>query len=704
MKRRLLKLYPLLVVAAVAALLLGVQWHDAHAPESPSIFRRLEWMTHDWRVRVAFPLSAPSAATNLAAIEIENQTIRWMNRELPDKPRWPFSYYYYGIFIDELKAQGATASAFDVFFPMQDGSRFTWSKLTGTTNPVSSQGFFAERLRAHGNVILAVASDHSNPGKLDFPQAQLRDSAKLGHVKGGFDQDGVLRTVPVFLDDPQHGRYWALGVELAARQLGLDLNNAQILPDRVVLRGSGGVVREIPTDSERAMMLDWTVNHNHPRPEQRVKGLIFRAVLENGLARIRGGMTRDLGLDGRLVVLGAGSTGGNIYDRSPTALGARENSYLAHLNIANSLLTGRFVSQLSWAGEASVIVGLALLAAGIGWRLHTWQASAAIGVLAVAYVGLAVWIYVAHRILLPVALPVVGALLATHLAMTACRMLENAERQRLERLLKMVVAPKIIDSLLALNAPMPETHRAEITVMFADLRGFTRFAEESQTRAEREARAVGLAYEEARAFADDAARAAMDSVNRYLAAVVEEIKATDGTLDKYMGDCVMAFWGAPVADPRHAANALKCAAAVQQATEQINQEHVAENLRRGEVNAARELERQPPVPLLPVLRLGIGLNSGVATVGFMGSETHLSSYTAFGHVVNVANRVEGLAGGGEIILTEQTLLSAARDDAVIATRCAERLPVTLKGVTSPVKVFELRWNDAPDRVPRAATA
>lgn len=94
-----------------------------------------------------------------------------------------------------------------------------------------------------------------------------------------------------------------------------------------------------------------------------------------------------------------------------------------------------------------------------------------------------------------------------------------------------------------------------------------------------------------------------------------------------------------------------------------------------------------------MLRLGIGLNSGLATVGFMGSENHLSSYTAFGHIVNVASRVEGLAGGGQIVATEHTVISAGRNHPDLVERCAELSPVLLKGISTPVKVFQIRWQE-----------
>lgn len=696
MKRKLFKFYPLLVVLLVCGLLGWVHHHDRQRPRSPSVFQLFEGYLHDWRVQLAYPRPAPSAASRLAAVEINDATFEWMREQLPQlRARWPLHHFFYGPVLNELKEQGAKAVGFDIWFVQEDDElRYRLPHLTGSTNPVLSQTFFADRLRASGNVILATAASRAG-GPLVPPVHELRTNAhSLATVVGHSGRDGVLREVIAFQDDPALGRVWCLGFQLAAQAMGMNLNDAVVDANHIRLQGANGDIREIPLEPGNTFYLDWVVRPGHPNPDQRIPSLNFAKVFTDAWNRGLGSPIRDWGIRDRLVVVGAGGTGKNSVDQAPSALAKRDSIFLAHANAANSLLTGRFVRRPGPAVELAIIFGLTVLSAAAGWRMTTLKATLTVLAVAGLYAAAAVWVYVAHRQLWPMALPLLGAVLTTHLMMTICRGMETAERRHLERLLQKVVSPKIIDTLLQQDSPTPQTRRLEVTVIFADLRGFTRFSEESQTRAEAAAREQGLPPERARAFADEAAREAMNTVNRYLAVVVDEIKGTDGTLDKYMGDCVMAFWGAPVEDADHAAKALRCAIAAEQSMERINREIAAENQRREQANQGTPVPGRTLSPLLPVLRMGIGLNSGFATVGFMGSEQHLSGYTAFGHVVNVASRVEGLASGGQIIATEATVLAAGRNHPDLLARCVEQVPVMLKGITTPVKTFEVRWKDS----------
>ncbi|HKZ02146.1 MAG TPA: adenylate/guanylate cyclase domain-containing protein [Pyrinomonadaceae bacterium] len=183
-----------------------------------------------------------------------------------------------------------------------------------------------------------------------------------------------------------------------------------------------------------------------------------------------------------------------------------------------------------------------------------------------------------------------------------------------------------------------------ITVLFADIRGFTRISEHAPPE-----RIVGL-------------------LNRYFSAMTDIIFAHGGTLDKYLGDGLMALFGAPTATPEDASNALNAAVAMQRRVMGINLELAEEGF--------------------PELGVGMGLHTGEATVGYIGSERR-SEYTAIGDTVNTASRLESNARGGEILLSDATAQAADR-----RYKLKPRDPIMVKNRIQPVKLWEVDWQRA----------
>ena len=181
-----------------------------------------------------------------------------------------------------------------------------------------------------------------------------------------------------------------------------------------------------------------------------------------------------------------------------------------------------------------------------------------------------------------------------------------------------------------------------ITVLFSDIRGFTAIAEH-----EKPERIVGL-------------------LNRYFTAMAEIIFANGGTLDKYIGDEIMAIFGAPNATPEDAENALKTAVEMQQRLVTLNQ----------------ELEAQGFVQIA----IGIGLHTGEATVGYIGSQQR-SEYTAIGDTVNTAKRLESNAKGGQILISEATANAGGDLFSLVSHE-----PLTVKNRLQPINLFEVEWN------------
>src|SRR5437016_709695 len=183
-----------------------------------------------------------------------------------------------------------------------------------------------------------------------------------------------------------------------------------------------------------------------------------------------------------------------------------------------------------------------------------------------------------------------------------------------------------------------------ITILFADIRGFTRISEHAPPE-----KIVQL-------------------LNRYFSAMTDIIFAHGGTLDKYLGDGLMALFGAPTVTPNDASNALSTAVAMQRRLIGINLELREEGF--------------------PEIGIGIGLHTGEVTVGYIGSERR-SEYTAIGDTVNTASRLESNAKGGQILVSEATA-KAARSRYTLTPR----EPISVKNREQPVPLFEVEWQKA----------
>lgn len=183
-----------------------------------------------------------------------------------------------------------------------------------------------------------------------------------------------------------------------------------------------------------------------------------------------------------------------------------------------------------------------------------------------------------------------------------------------------------------------------ITILFSDIRGFTSISEVEKEKPEK---IVGL-------------------LNRFFSAMAEIIFANGGTLDKYIGDNIMAIFGAPDASPDDAKNAVKTAVEMQQRLVSLNEELEAHGF--------------------PKIEIGIGLHTGVATVGYIGAPQR-SDYTAIGDTVNTAARLESNAKGGQILISEATALAAENLFPLVSHE-----PLKVKNRLQPVTLFEVEWN------------
>ena len=749
MKPQRLKQTPVLIAASVLAFVCLARVFQF------DLFERLEAITYDWRVRLALHFPTP-VADNLGFVFFDKQTIKEVKSGALG---FKFGLYWprqvYGRLVDELSAQGAGAVAFDVIFGELRDDHAAVQMADGDF--LDSDAVFARAMRRASNVFIPftadlpppeffatnalalgdISTDKDRDGVLRRARAfqtyrrwwhpafrQVERDPGLGidltsarvesgqivlrrsngeEIKIAIDREnnfdladfaepppGAPRKAQAFKEE----REWHMGIRLAAHHLKLDLDHAEVDLEhgKITLRGQAGLKRVIPVDREGYFYIDWALKPIDPRLQQdSMHSLLFQ-----NYQRLRAETPQSrVDWTNKLVVVGSAAQGNDLTDRGTTPLSEHSLLVSKHWNVANSVLTGRFVRRASVGVELLLIVALGVLTAFLTLQLRVITAALGMLGMAMGYCLLGVLLYIQFRYWLPLALPIVGAMMVQYGTLASYRVIfEQKERRRVKSIFSKVVAPEVMHELLRAEKLSLGGSRREVTILFADVRGFTELTDYTQERVAEYVREHNLSRDAAEACFDEFAKETLNTVNAYLTCVIDAATKEQGTFDKLIGDCVMFFWGAPIDHPRHALACVRAAIEAQRAIYKLNQQRAMENQQREVENRARESAGLPPKPPLATLTLGTGINTGIVTAGIMGSDAVSINYTVFGREVNLASRLEGLSGRGRIFISEATYQHLNRDDPAVAATCIEREPTTPKGFNKPVRIYEVPWMPA----------
>jgi adenylate cyclase len=631
--------------------------------------------------------------------------------------RWPFPRLHFAQLLDYLSEDGARVVVFDITFSQPDETARPLKNLLDELEKKRKQGqpvnpallqeiarlqkeydydqLFADAIKRFGKVVLGnfflytqtdlrgvsrqaletyannlaffpfpvVRPDESAPGeqgRLRLIQiyedqylvpkgAEANDLVLTGAVASetggsGFfnviiDPDGVVRQIPLALPygfdpEPKNWDFYA-AVDVQALRLYMGLKNE----DTILNYGDGGVTNiefgpnlKVRTDPLSRIM----VNFHGP-----ARTYPYVSFADAALKKFPVGTFRD-----KIVLVGASATG--IGDLRVTPYGALDFPGVEiHANLIDNILNQHYLVR--GAPQVLTDIGMIFL---FGIPLGMWLAVVqprwmvlGFGLL-LPFTGLVYWAFL-HGWWVNFIVPALFTLVPNVSLVALYRVLiEEQEKRKVRGAFQQYVSPEVIRRLLA-DPERVKPRKTPVTVLFSDIRGFTSISESLD------------------------AQELAELLNSYLTEMTRIIFRNQGTLDKYIGDAVMAIWGAPFDEPRHPTRCCEAALSM--------------------LARLSEMQKAWHARGMPVLDIGIGINTGIASVGNMGSALRYG-YTAMGDTVNLASRLEGLNKeyGTRIIISESTYIALQNEG--ILTRELDLIRV--KGKAVPVTIYEVLSEEA----------
>ena len=588
-----------------------------------------------------------SASDDIVLVAIDDASLKSLE---PAVGRWPWPRDAHAVLLQYLERSGARLVVFDLLFTEQDAQ-----------DPDGDAAFARACCRSN-NTIHALYLGHQDLGSPpddlveehsiahvghfdSYPEADLplpsiaRCAQGLGHVTTVLDRDGPWRRYSLVA---AHGNRLVPSIARATSLAATGRSLADLgIQGRALRIGD----LEAPLDRDWRLPIWFNGGPGTYRRHSYAELFYSELQIREGVAP---GLDPALFHD-KIVIVGLSAAGLHDLFTTPYSGGRGEagkglgkmHGFEVHANVIDNLIAGRFLLQAPpW--QKWGLVGL-IAAGAIVLTLYAPIGPAIVGLVMLPLLYILFAVYDFKQLY---QLPIVPILTSWAIALTLGFVyqywIESAEKRKVRKLFSRYVSPDVFRELM--DNPQAAAlggSRREVTVLFSDLRGFTSISEQLEPEQ------------------------IIDQLNEYFTAMVSVVFEHRGTVDKFVGDMIMAIFGAPLSDDHHADHAVQCARAMQSKLVELNREWSAQGR--------------------PAFQSGVGINTGEVVVGNLGS-ARMQSYTVIGDAVNLGARIESLCKqfDAEILISEFT-----RNELTASYEIEEKGAVTVKGKTQPVTIFEI---------------
>jgi adenylate cyclase len=640
---------------ACLALLIGIA---ALRVLDPAPIEELRFRTFDGFQRID---PRKKTARPVTIVDIDDKSMEKLGQ-------WPWPRTRIADLVTELTRLGAVVIAFDVVFSEPDrlnpdAAADTFRNLDDETRAKlralpSNDKIFADAISASRVVLgesglpeeltaldktlpvtgLAMLGEEPQRFMFDFP-GLLRNVGVIEHAAAGRglftirpERDGIVRRVPMIMQ-AQGLTMPSLSFEILRVATGS--GTILVKAEKAGIKSLGVKGFQLPTDNNGQLWIHFARNDSSLYVP--AINVLDRTVAPDQIA-------------GKLVLIGTSAVGLN--DIKTTPVSRAMPGVEIHAQVLESALTGAVISQpiygIAIEFTTALLFGLLVIAFAPLFGPITLVALGA--VFASALIGTSWYFYVQHRLLIDFTYPLMSTTSIYLTLIFSSFVREQAQRRQIRSAFSQYLSPAFVEQL----AQSPEKlvlggEERVMTIMFSDMRGFTSISETYKS--------------------DPQGLTAL--MNRFLTPLTNAILDRKGTIDKYMGDAIMAFWNAPLDDKEHQLNA--CEAAIDM-LERVD-----------ELNKVREQEAQEGGHTYVPLNVGVGLNTGACVVGNMGSDKKFN-YSVFGDSVNLASRLEGQSKeyGFPIIVGSSTALAVKDRFAIL-----ELDFIMVKGKKEPEVIYAI---------------